>query len=79
MPIAETTGRIERVNQHAVQVMACRVQGKKLVIKSMGNPGDRMPVLRLSGGECPLDGAPRYAGMNVRIGGNIIAIVDRDK
>src|ERR1700690_4123989 len=45
----------------------------------MRKPGQRMPVRRRGRGECPLDGAPAQAAMDVRVRGDVIGIVQDEK
>src|ERR1700691_958008 len=60
-------------------MMACRVQGKELVIEGMRKPGQRMPIRRISGGKGPVDGAPAEATMDVGIRGDVLTIVEDDE
>src|ERR1700685_7508 len=60
-------------------MMACRIQRKKLVVKSMRKPGELMPIRRISGGEGPAHGAPAQATMDVGIRGDILTIVQHDE
>jgi len=71
--------RVQRMDEYIVEVMAGRIQGKQLVIERVREPRKRMPVRSLGGGERPLDGGPAQAVMNVRVGGNVFAIVQDEK
>src|SRR5271156_796961 len=68
------------MNQHAVEVMAGRVQRKELVIESMREPSQGMPIRRrFCGREGPLDRGPPEAATNIRIRRDINIVIPPDK
>ena len=67
------------MNQHAVEMMAGRVQGKELVVESMRQPSQGMPIKSVGRGKGPPDGAPGQTTLDVEIAGDVIAIVEDDK
>ena len=68
------------MNQHIVKMMSGSIQSKKLIVESMRQPCQRMPIRRrLRRCERPLDRAPGQSILNVRISGNVFLIVQDDK
>jgi hypothetical protein len=60
-------------------MMAGRVQGKELVVESMRQPSQGMPIKSVGRGKGPPDGAPGQTTLDVEIAGDVIAIVEDDK
>ena len=52
-----------------------RVEAGHLAVRHVRKPRERMPVARVSGGECPFDTGPRQAGLHHRIFRDVIAVV----
>lgn len=53
-----------------------RIQPEKLAVESMGNPGQRMPIGRLTAGKRPLDGIPGQARAHVSVIDNVQIVVE---
>ena len=65
---------IQRVDQNASQMVARRIQRKKLIVESVRQPRERMPVCSGGRRERPLDGLPPEA-MDVRVGSDVLAVI----
>ena len=48
-------------------VVSGGIQIKKLAIQRVREPGQRMPIRLIVGGECPLDCVPVQTGLHVQI------------
>jgi len=55
------------MDQHAVEMVASRVQGEELVVESVRKPGQRVPIRRVGGRKRPFYGAPRQTAANMEI------------
>ena len=51
------------------------VQAIELNIEHVGKPGQRMPVGRVYGGECPGHSAPRQSIRDDRVGRHVVGVV----
>src|ERR1700679_3437684 len=60
-------------------MVASRVKVKKLVIQSMRQPGQGMPVSIIKRGKRPLHGVPRQTMLNMGIFQNVGLIVEIDE
>ena len=59
--------------------MASRIKLKKLAIQGVREPGQRMPIGLIVGGECPLDRVPVEPVLNVNVLGDIAIVVVIDE
>ena len=71
----EEQHNIGRMEQDIHIVITRRVQLEKLIVQSVREPGDRVPVGRVTAGECPGYGFPRQSAANVRIVGDVNVVV----
>ena len=66
---------VGRVQQHIRVVMSGRFQAEQFAVESVGQPGERMPVRFVIGGECPFHRRPRETGLYLRIAGDVAIVV----
>jgi hypothetical protein len=66
---------IEGVEQQTHEMMAARVQSKKLIIEHVGPPGKGMPESCLQRGQGPSKVCPGKTLLDLRIVGNVEVII----
>ena len=67
------------MQQHIRKVKTGGRKPIKLVIKLKRHPGKRMPIERIKRGQCPFQTVKSRSFLNVRIGRDVIVIVNIDK
>ena len=66
---------IEDVQQDVRQMVPAGAQPEELAVEHVGKPRERMPIVRVVGGERPNDALPVEAGLDMGIGYYVVRIV----
>ena len=75
----EKQRRVHRVKQDADEVVCAGIQAEELAVGHVRNPGERMPVAGVKGGERPAEVRPVQAVFDERIFGDVVGVVIVDK
>jgi hypothetical protein len=65
--------RVGRVKEQVREMVAHRFKPENLEVEHVRNPGERMPVARMPGGECPFQGFEIDAVLDVLVLGDVTA------
>ena len=71
----EKQNHIRRVKQHVDEMVRAGVEAEEFAVRHVREPGERMPVARVTGGERPFDSRPRQSFLHDGIFRDVILIV----
>ena len=75
----EEQERAEDMQDEVGDMISAGIQTVELVIEHQGKPGQGMPEIGISGGECPTNGFKRDAGPDMIVFGHVNIIVNIDE
>ena len=72
----EEQSRIQGVEENVGVVMSASIQFEELIIQSVRQPGERMPVRGIKSCERPLHRVPVKAGLDLEVANHIVAVIE---
>jgi len=75
----EQQERIGNMQAHAHEMVPAGLEAKKLAIRHVRNPGQRVPVAGVAGGKSPNNIRPLQPALNLRVLGDVVRVVIVDE